>query len=271
MDFQTSRTRSNILSAVLLTLLAFASVSSTYAEETAPGSPTNPATHPNASHQSCLARLDATVAIASNESDTSDFLLHRFAQLEKDCSHLPHLAHNQGVIAGKAGRWPEAIAHFERSLKLDSRAAMTHRHLQQIFEHRAAQAYANALNIASTASLPELHFQRSTHQNAAAMATTSHRSELHSIGTIEYELYAWWQALQTSIGLNAHYIEDFPAAAIRLSRDKFSRQEWSDMHREIAFTANDAVAVVSDPFHNRTLLLLRLIGNRWKIYQETTL
>ncbi len=258
---------------MLLTLLAFASVSRTYAEEeeTATGSPTNPATNTNATHQSCLASLDATVAIASNESDTSDFLLQRFAQLEQDCSHLPQLAHNQGVVAGKAGRWPEAIAHFERSLKLDSRAAMTHRHLQQIFEHRAAQAYANALNIDSTASLPELYFQQSTNQNATAVAATSHRSELHSIGTIEYELYAWWQALQNSIGLKEHYIDDFPAAAIQLSKTKFSQQEWSDMHREIAFTANDAVAVVSDPFHNRTLLLLRLIGNRWKIYQETTL
>jgi len=220
--------------------------------------------------QQCLATLDATVALATNENNSPDYLLERFAEAEQDCADLPQLAHNQGVVAGRADRWPEAIDHFERSLQLDGRAAMTHRHLQQIFEHRAAAAYALALNIPTKASPPKLQLQRSTDQNAASSVAFEH-SELHNIGTLEYELFAWWQALHNTIGLKEHYVDDFPTSAIRRSRQKFELMEWANMHREIAFTAKDAVVVISDTYHNRTLLLLRLVGNRWKIYQETTL
>jgi len=221
--------------------------------------------------QQCLATLDSTVALATNETDSPDYLLERFAEAEQDCAGLPQLAHNQGVVAGRAGRWPEAISHFERSLQLDGRASMTHRHLQQIFEHRAAAAYALALNIPAKASPPELQFQRSTDQNAASSSVAREHSDLHTIGTLEYELFAWWQALHNTIGLKQHYVDGFPASAIWLSRQKFELMEWANLHREIAFTAKDAVVVVSDEYHNRTLLLLRLVGNRWKIYQETTL
>ncbi len=221
--------------------------------------------------EQCLAQLDATVALATNEPDSQAQLKKQFAQLEKRCDGVPQLAHNQGVLAARAGQWPDAIQHFERSLAIDTRAAMTHRHLQQIFEHRAAQAYARALNTAPNAKEPELMLQGSVHNNPAPAVAVSNRGKLHTISTLEYELYAWWQALHNTIGLKEHYIDEFPAAAIWLSRQKFARLEWPDMHREIAFTQNDAVVIVSDAFHNRTLLLLRLIGNRWKIYQETAL
>lgn len=223
-------------------------------------------------HESkCLEQLDATVALATYEKNASQLLQQRFAQLESQCGGLPQLAHNQGVLAAQAGHWPEAIAHLERSLLQDSRAAMTYRHLQQIFEHRAAQAYAKALNTPIETSAPTLKLQTSDDQNAQPIRQSQGTTPLHSLSTLEYEMFAWWQAVQNSIGIREHYVADFPETAIKLTRKKYANHQWADMHREIAFTANDAVVIVSDPFHNRTLFLLRLVGNRWKIYQETTL
>lgn len=220
---------------------------------------------------SCLEQLDATVALASNEPENTTFLAARFNRLEQQCPQLPQIAHNLGVIHARAGQWPQAIDHFQRSVDKDPRAAMTLRHLQQIFEHRAAQAYALALNTPVESPPPRFYFQRSDHQNVSAIGAARQTTALHSISTLEYEMFAWWQALHNSIGLDAHYVDEFPDAAIKLSQQRYARQEWANMHREIAFTAEDAVVVLSDAYHNRTLFLLRLVGTRWKIYQETPL
>jgi hypothetical protein len=193
------------------------------------------------------------------------------AQLEDRCPSLPQLAHNRGVLAARTNRWTEAIAHFQRSLQQDGRAADTYRTLQQIFEHRAAEAYARALDTPVSVPAPTLHWQDSTDLNAHEDAGGTPAHALQTIPTLEYELYAWWQALQNAVGLEEHYVDGFPPEAIHLSREHFANRFWDDMQREIAFTAQDAVAVISDAFHNRTLLLLRLVGTRWKIYQETRL
>ncbi len=223
------------------------------------------------SDQDCMSELDASVAMASNEKNSATLIEQRLAKLEDRCTGLPQIAHNRGVLAAQADKWPQAIAHFEKSLQQDSRAAMTYRHMQQIFEHRAALAYSKALNTPIEVPAPTLELQSSAVQNMDDRRRESDRSNLHSISTIEYELFAWWQAQQNSIGIHDYYVEDFPPAAIRLAQQTHARKQWQDMHREIAFTAEDAVVVLSDAFHHRTLLLWRLMGNRWKIYQETNL
>ncbi len=223
------------------------------------------------SQEQCLAQLDAAVAEATHKMSDTRRVERRFKQLEQSCPHLPQLAHNLGVLAGRNGQWPEAVRHFERSLQADSRASMTHSHLKQIFEHRAAVAYARALQTSLVAIEPVLQLQSSKDQNADAKQGNQQRSDLHTISTIEYELFAWWQSLQGSVGLHEHYTSDFNKDAIRLSRQHFRGRQWHDMQREIAFTARDSVVIVSDQYHNRTLLLMRLVGSRWKIYQETRL
>ncbi|MFT5046451.1 MAG: hypothetical protein ACI8UP_003430 [Porticoccaceae bacterium] len=219
----------------------------------------------------CLAQLDATVALASSTNDGDGYLESRFAELESRCPNLPHLAHNRGVLAAQARRWPEAIKHLNRSLQLDPRAAMTHRHLQQIFEHRAAQAYAKALKTPISAQPPVLALQLSTDQNADTSLSAQGGSRLHTNSTVEYELYAWWQAMRDSENINDFYVNDFPLKAIGRGSQRLLHQQWGDMQREIAFTAQDSVVIISDPLQNRTLVLLRLVGTRWKIYQETQL
>lgn len=219
----------------------------------------------------CAGELDAAVALASNPDLEREELSRRFAALEKHCPAFAQLAHNQGVVAAMSQNWPQAIAHFQRALSKDQRAAETHRHLQQIFEYRAAQAYARALDTPLTAKIPQLLFQDSSKRNAEITQQFPEHEQLRDIATIEYELYAWWQAQQNWKGIRGHYIEGFDIEAIKLSRQKYLTKQWPDTKREIAFTDNDAVVVLSDSVNAHTLLLMRLVGTRWKIYQETRL
>jgi len=220
---------------------------------------------------SCLTQLDATVALASGQPDTEGYLERRFAELERRCPDLPHFAHNQGVLAAQSERWIDAIDHLDRSLQLDARASMTYRHLQAIFEHRAAQAYARALKTPVPASAPVLALQRSTDQNAQIEQSERRNRQLRTISTVEYEMFAWWQSIQNNTDTEDFYVHDFPSQAIGIGTRKITQLGWDELQREIAFTTEDAVVVLSDPARNRALLLLRLIGNRWKIYQETLL
>lgn len=266
-------TRLNFFARVLLALSCFFVASlPLYAEQPSLNS------HSTASQKlaelpldDCLAQLDLTVALAEAEADENQYLDRRFAELETRCPDLPHLAHNRGVLAAKASRWSEAVSHLNRSLSLDTRASMTHRHLQQIYEHRAAQAYALALNTKVSVKTPVLSFQVSTVQNADISISTIEEQRLQSISTVEYEMYAWWQALQSASGLDEFYTDSFPKAAIGQATRRIKSNDWADIRREIAFTENDAVVVLSDSQQSRTLLLLRLVATRWKIYQETAL
>ncbi|MFK7858662.1 MAG: hypothetical protein AB8B64_07575 [Granulosicoccus sp.] len=219
----------------------------------------------------CATELDATVALATNPDNEPDVITSRFSALELRCPAFAQLAHNQGVIAAQSKNWPQAIAHFQRALDKDERAADTHRHLQQIFEFRAAQAYARALDTPLTAPVPELRFQRSSLRNAETAQQFPEHNHLRDIATIEYELFAWWEAQQSWTGVRKHYVDGYDIEAIKLFRQENSSRQWPDIKREIAFTANDAVIVLSDTERAHTLLLMRLAGTRWKIYQETRL
>jgi len=217
----------------------------------------------------CAAELDATVALASNADSDTDALAAKFESLEKSCPDFAQIAHNRGVLSGRDDRWSQAISHFERSLKKDARAAQTHQHLQQIFDYRAAIAYANALGTDNEISEPVLSFQDSSDQNSQQQNPDN--SQLRDIVTIEYELFAWWQALKTGNGIDDHYIDGYDSSAILQARQQHSARQWQSTKREIAFTRHDAVVILSDAANAHTLLLLRLIGNRWKVYRETTL
>ncbi|MFK7995956.1 MAG: hypothetical protein AB8B87_17600 [Granulosicoccus sp.] len=219
----------------------------------------------------CAAELDATVSLASNPDHEPDTLIKRFAALEAHCPAFAQLAHNQGVLAAQTNRWPEAIAHFIRALNQDRRAADTHRHLQQIYEYRAAQAYSRALDTPVNVQPPELLFQDSSIQNNDVRQRFPEHENLRDIATIEYELFAWWQARQTWKGIREHYVKNFDIEAIKLLRLEHGENPWPDTRREIAFTENDAVVVLSNSIKAHTLLLMRLVGTRWKIYQETRL
>jgi tetratricopeptide (TPR) repeat protein len=222
----------------------------------------------------CQPELDAIVAALSNVQETAP-LQRRLQALDIHCPHLPQISHNLGVLAAREQNWPEAIAYLEKSLALDRRAAMTHQHLQQIFKYRAARAYARALNKsdpqADTLEQPVLELQGSDVENADAQAGQLDTSQFHTISTVEYELYAWWQAIQLQRGVAEHYVDDYPETAITLAQREYAGKQWTDFQREIAFTANDVVVVLSDTEKHRTLILMRLVGTRWKIYQETVL
>lgn len=227
--------------------------------------------HSETTPLNCAAELDATVALATNPDNDLAALEARFAALEATCPAFPQLAHNQGVLAARNNRWPQAIKHFERALSKDARAANTHQHLQQIFKYRAAQAYAEVLKTPPSATPPQLVFQDSATRNSDADQNFPEHSQLRDIATVEYELFAWWQARQNEQGLRQHYVDDYNAGAIKLALESPSEIPWQDVKREIAFTENDVAVVISQPSNPSTLLLMRLVGGRWKIYQETRL
>lgn len=219
----------------------------------------------------CSVALDAAVTLASNPDADTASLDARFKQLETHCPQSAQLAHNRGVLAANEAQWPQAIAHFKRSLALDNRAADTHRHLQQIFEYRAASAYAQALGTPLKAQAPQMTFQDSGMSNPVAPEHALEDTGLRDMATIEYELYAWWQAQRDWTGVRSHYVDGYEVEAIKLSRAENSDRSWEDTQREIAFTREDVAVVLSDAERSHTLLLMRLVGSRWKIYQETRL
>ena len=219
----------------------------------------------------CAAELDAAVALASNPDNEPGELSARFASLESACPDFAQIAHNQGVLEARQDHWQQAIAHFERALQKDERAADTHRHLQQIFEHRAAGAYAKALGTSIDVPAPTLQLQDSGKHNSDRLQQYPEHPQLRNVATIEYELYAWWQSQQNLQGIREHYVSDYDMEAIEQARQQHLQRQWSTLKREIAFTTNDSVVVLSDSVGAYAMLLMRLEGNRWKIYQETSL
>lgn len=241
----------------------------------------------------CLIELDAVTALATNETRRNLAAVTaagslaasidrtavdaRLAELEELCAPLPQLAHNRGVLAASTERWPEAVAHLERSLLQDRRAAETYRLLQDIYEYQASLAYAKALDTPLNTPRPTLQWQDSTVHNADATAqlrgavTDELGQSLRSVSTVEYELFSWWHALHGPAEVKAFYVDDFPVASINRSRRRHANRQWEELHHEISFTATDAVVVLGDALKSRTLLLLRRVGTRWKIYQETFL
>lgn len=247
------------------------------------------------SYSQCLAELDSAVALASNETRRNLAAVTAagslaatidrpavdagLAELETRCPPLPQLAHNRGVLAASTERWPEAVAHLERSLLQDPRAADTFQLLQNIYEYQASLAYAKALDTPVNVRPPQLTWQDSTRLNADANArrdvaepeVDEIMQSQRSVSTLEYELFSWWQALHATTGAELFYVDDFPAGSIAQSKRFHATARWEELQREISFTASDAVVVISDAARSQSLLLLRLVGTRWKIYQETRL
>lgn len=222
----------------------------------------------------CLVQLDAAVTLAL-EPDLAA-AAEKLEALSAVCEDVPQIQHNLGVLAAMDNRLPEAVSYLEASVAADPRAALSVSHLQDIFRYRASLAYASALNTPTTASAPNYVFQDSTHHNSDTVRLQRERTELHTVGTIEYELYAWWQTRHDERqDVREHYVSNYPEVSVERALGRFVDIDWDDMKREIAFTQEDAVVVLSDASEDDaseiTLLLMRLEGNRWKIYQETSL
>jgi len=223
----------------------------------------------------CLDELDTGVALARGGDSLQ--AKHHFENLNAKCRHLPQIQHNLGVLAANDNRWHEAIEHLEQSLLADDRAARTAEQLRQIHRFNASQAYARALNQAVQTDPPVLALQGSTVVNSDSLRAIQDRTDLHTVSNIEHELYDWWLSARkkTANEWLAHYIEGYPAP----DRDAMRQHEWQDLEHEIALTSTDAVVVLAresadasgEKYTERTLLLLRLQDNSWKIYQETSL
>ena len=239
---------------------------------TSPAGAAQPALSDSTTPGHCLTQLDRSVALYHDQDYLAASSL--LVRLDKECKYLPQIQHNLGVIDAQQERWDAAIVHFRDALKTDTRAAMTYQHLQSIHRYRARLAYQQALNIELESSDLELRMQDASQHNSDTLLVRQSTAELHSISTIEYELYDWW-LVANEVNLEAwaeHYADGYPPPDISPPIKKIG---WSSVQREISFTAQDAVVILSfDDLQHRsvhTLLLLRLQGNRWKIYQETRL
>jgi len=218
----------------------------------------------------CLENLDLAVSIGRD----GDLAKSRkqFERLATQCPGLPQAHHNLGVIALREGGREQAIEHLEAALETEARTAETLGALRAMHRHAASLAYARALGTASTAPSPTLDWQDASDQPEGLEDASS--DELRDLVTLEYELYDWWQgaASDPAEGWLAHYSDDYPRRVALADHGRPRPADWSDVRREIAFTENDAVAIIEhagDTRLERRLLLLRLYGHRWKIYQET--
>jgi len=216
----------------------------------------------------CLVELDNAVGLY-NEGNTRS-AHNNLEQLAISCAHLPQVHHNLGVIAGMSKQWNQAYEHFQRAIADDTRTGMTYSHLQAIHQYKASMAYSSALGASGSINPPTLRMQDSTHANAVFKAPT--KTTLHNVPTIDYELFSWWTAAATD-ALPA-WLEHYAAGYPPQENADASIVAWDDVGRNISFTAQDAVVVLSyemNEVQKRTLLLLRLQNNRWKIYRESAL
>ena len=245
----------------------------------------------------CLERLDAAVALAES-GDTGRARLH-LERLAPRCEHVPQIHHDLGVIAARGERLPAALAHFEKALESDPRVAMTLDHLRALNRREAALAYARALGQPGDAPRPALAFQDSGDVGADTLRARRITDDpARRVETLEHELHAWWRsAVDGDVEARlAHYVDGYPRREALAGRERDAALVWDDVSLEIAFTAEDAVAVIghANPFPasdsrpddgfdddasgvpagggaQRRLLLLRPEGDRWRIYRESPL
>ncbi len=224
--------------------------------------------HGSLMQNTCATQLDSAVTAHTNGEKNTQQL---FEQLKLDCEHLPQVHHNLGVLAAEAQLWDQSIAHFERAIASDARTNMTTSQLRAIHQYKAAMAYKNALGATTVKTTqPQFRLQDSAITNQSYKQPQ--KSALHTVPTVDYELYAWWTAAAQSLTSQwlEHYSPGYPPA----QNDDAQNISWNDVGRDISFTAQDAVVVLSYQLNNiekRTLLLMRLQNNRWKIYRESTL
>ncbi len=216
----------------------------------------------------CEDELDAAVTIY-NTGDAQRAQAKLLA-MASDCGHLPQIQHNLGVLAYERDEWQQAQVHFNNAIENDTRTNMTRTHLQSLHQYQASIAFQKAMNTQNVINPPQLQMQTASLSNT--IVESKLKTSLHNLATVDYELYAWWTSAADNQpqAFLEHYLNGYPAAQ-NFDAAKIS---WNQVNRDISFTAQDAVVVLSyriDEVDKRTLLLLRLQNNRWKIYREAAL
>lgn len=216
----------------------------------------------------CLIQLDEAVAL--HNAGNTPAAATQLEQLQQNCPNLPQVHHNLGVIAGLRQEWQEAIEHFQRAVSDDARTNNTQLHLQAIHQYKAAAAYQKALGITAALKQPQLSMQNSSIANA--VVETPPKTALHTVTTVDYELFSWWTAAATDA--TASWLEHYATGYPPLENTDAHAVDWENVARDISFTAQDAVVILNykiSDIEKRLLLLLRLQNNRWKIYRENLL
>ena len=194
----------------------------------------------------------------------------KLAAMAEDCDHLPQIQHNLGVLAYERDEWPQAQSHFNKAIANDTRTNMTRAHLQSLHQYQASVAFQKAMNARHVINPPQLQMQTTSVSNT--IVEPNPKTSLHNLATVDYELYSWWTSAadKEPQAWLEHYLNGYPA----VQNFDAAKISWSRVNRDISFTAQDAVVVLSyriDEVDKRTLLLLRLQNNRWKIYREAAL
>ncbi len=219
----------------------------------------------------CLRQLDRLIVHIQDVDRGA--ALDGMSALAERCPSLPQAHHNIGVLAAQQKDWERAIAAFNTAIALAPRTADTVAQLQALHRYRAKTAWRVALDLQETPELPAFKWQDSTHQNTERYAQPTLNDGLRSVLSVDLELYTWWHA--SSVGDDnaawlAHYVTGYPANPEYAQRSV----DWDSVSRDIRFTAQDAVAVLSWQ-HQGTkqirYLLLTLVGERWQIYHEDDL
>ena len=218
--------------------------------------------------RSCDEELDYSVNLYNGGDSAA--AKSRLQRMIDQCAHLPQVHHNLGVIAGAEKNWDAATVHFKQAIADDTRTTTTIEHLQFIHQYRATEAYQDALQLKADIKPPEFQMQSSAMVNT--QFRTPPKTDQHNGPTVDYELYAWWTAAAQNNQDDwlEHYSPGYPP----LENNDAKTVDWNNVSRDISFTAQDAVVVLNyqaDNIEKRTLLLLRLQNNRWKIYREASL
>lgn len=218
--------------------------------------------------RTCAEELDQAVnAYNGGKAAVAESKLQR---LLGNCAHLPQVHHNLGVIAAAEKNWGQATEHFDRAILNDTRTTNTIEHQQFMHQYRATKAYQDALHLKKEIPLPDFQMQMSTTVNTHFR--TLPKTDQHNAPTVDYELYAWWTAAShnDASAWQEHYTPGYPP----MENNDAKFVDWNDVSRDISFTAQDAVVVLSyqqADIDKRMLLLLRLQNNRWKIYRQANL
>jgi len=256
------------------------------------------ATHARLSR--CLAEIDrASEPFSNGDAIQSEQQLN---QLLHSCGNVPQLHHNLGVLDATEQDWSAAIAHFEQSLKLDQRAAMTQQSLASIYQFKAGLAYQKALKLSRRPEEPRFTMQASTLTNVClpsssmdtvALVDRSNDSPLEPKPKIEinspslrtdelkYDIQSWWTAARED-DLDAYqtYYRDAPNPDLSLTSgswpdfdDVKMNIEWVDtvalvsLDIPLSLIANDSTDATTDT-SQEWLLVMQHSENLWKIVKQ---
>lgn len=222
----------------------------------------------------CLDEID--LVTRRHNTEATEGTEKHLKELLHSCSHVPQLHHNLGVLAANRQEWNDAITHFEHSLALDERAAMTQGSLASIYQYKASRAYKKALNLREKLKPPVLSMQTSALTNlciaehpqtmsqpdtiiAASLnlsAPVIVASDSSSLATspdaqpdlaqrqdaVRYDVYSWWTAIQEQddAALPAHYSNQDMIKSSFTERVAFP---WNSLSVDIEFI--DSIALVS--------------------------